>query len=136
MARERERDIYYKKANPHISLWEHSSHFRLIGRGIPSVPLQICCFSASVLSPLSGLPEGKSPGPHMKARVEGWWHGSSRPLLKFASHVQREIQSREEAVKQLRVWLDQAQGELQVCMFLCISGSSLNWVAHPERHTC
>jgi len=31
---EREREIYFKS---HISLWEHSSHFRLIGRGIPSV---------------------------------------------------------------------------------------------------
>jgi len=26
--------IYFKS---HISLWEHSSHFRLIGRGVPSV---------------------------------------------------------------------------------------------------
>jgi len=33
-AREREREIYFKS---HISLWEHSSHFRLIGRGVPSV---------------------------------------------------------------------------------------------------
>jgi len=32
--REREREIYFKS---HISLWEHSSHFRLIGRGVPSV---------------------------------------------------------------------------------------------------
>jgi len=31
---EREREIYFKS---HISLWEHSSHFRLIGRGVPSV---------------------------------------------------------------------------------------------------
>jgi len=30
---EREREIYFKS---HISLWEHSSHFRLIGRGVPS----------------------------------------------------------------------------------------------------
>jgi len=30
----REREIYFKS---HISLWEHSSHFRLIGRGVPSV---------------------------------------------------------------------------------------------------
>jgi len=29
-----EREIYFKS---HISLWEHSSHFRLIGRGVPSV---------------------------------------------------------------------------------------------------
>jgi len=28
------REIYFKS---HISLWEHSSHFRLIGRGVPSV---------------------------------------------------------------------------------------------------
>jgi len=34
VAREREREIYFKS---HISLWEHSSHFRLIGRGVPSV---------------------------------------------------------------------------------------------------
>jgi len=34
--REREREIYFKS---HISLWEHSSHFRLIGRGVPSVPV-------------------------------------------------------------------------------------------------
>jgi len=33
---EREREIYFKS---HISLWEHSSHFRLIGRGVPSVPV-------------------------------------------------------------------------------------------------
>jgi len=26
--------MYFKS---HISLWEHSSHFRLIGRGVPSV---------------------------------------------------------------------------------------------------
>jgi len=32
--REREREIYFMS---HISLWEHSSHFRLIGRGVPSV---------------------------------------------------------------------------------------------------
>jgi len=32
--REREREIYFKS---HVSLWEHSSHFRLIGRGVPSV---------------------------------------------------------------------------------------------------
>jgi len=32
--REREREFYFKS---HISLWEHSSHFRLIGRGVPSV---------------------------------------------------------------------------------------------------
>jgi len=31
---EREREIYFKS---HISLWKHSSHFRLIGRGVPSV---------------------------------------------------------------------------------------------------
>jgi len=30
----REREIYFKS---HISLWEHSSHFRLIGRGVPGV---------------------------------------------------------------------------------------------------
>jgi len=35
-----EREIYFKS---HISLWEHSSHVRLIGRGVPSV---------SVVSPL------------------------------------------------------------------------------------
>jgi len=29
-----EREIYFKS---HFSLWEHSSHFRLIGRGVPSV---------------------------------------------------------------------------------------------------
>jgi len=28
------REIYFKS---HISLWEHSSHLRLIGRGVPSV---------------------------------------------------------------------------------------------------
>jgi len=55
-----EREIYFKS---HISLWEHSSHFRLIGRGVPSV---------SVVSQLMykflclGLPQGKSPGPHVK----------------------------------------------------------------------
>jgi len=31
---QREREIYFKS---HISWWEHSSHFRLIGRGVPSV---------------------------------------------------------------------------------------------------
>jgi len=31
----RERESFYFKS--HISLWEHSSHFRLIGRGVPSV---------------------------------------------------------------------------------------------------
>jgi len=31
---ERERERYFKS---HISWWEHSSHFRLIGRGVPSV---------------------------------------------------------------------------------------------------
>jgi len=31
---EREREIYFKS---HFSLWEHFSHFRLIGRGVPSV---------------------------------------------------------------------------------------------------
>jgi len=31
---QREREIYFKS---HISLWEHSSHFRLIGMGVPSV---------------------------------------------------------------------------------------------------
>jgi len=30
----REREIYFKS---HVSLWEHSSHCRLIGRGVPSV---------------------------------------------------------------------------------------------------
>jgi len=35
LGREREREVYFKS---HIvSLWEHSSHFRLIGRGVPSV---------------------------------------------------------------------------------------------------
>jgi len=29
-----QREIYFKS---HISLWEHSSHFRLVGRGVPSV---------------------------------------------------------------------------------------------------
>jgi len=29
-----EREIYFKS---HLSLWEHSSHIRLIGRGVPSV---------------------------------------------------------------------------------------------------
>jgi len=58
--RERERETYFKS---HISLWEHSSHFRLIGRGIPSVS---CCFSANVQVSLFGLPQGKSPGPHVK----------------------------------------------------------------------
>jgi len=33
-ADQREREIYFKS---HISLWEHSSHFRLTGRGVPSV---------------------------------------------------------------------------------------------------
>jgi len=31
----REREKFTSKS--HISLWEHSSHFRLIGRGVPSV---------------------------------------------------------------------------------------------------
>jgi len=31
---EREREFYFKS---HISLWGHSSHFRLIGRGVPNV---------------------------------------------------------------------------------------------------
>jgi len=31
---EREKEINFKS---HVSLWEHSSHFRLIGRGLPSV---------------------------------------------------------------------------------------------------
>jgi hypothetical protein len=31
----REREGFTSKS--HISLWEHSSHFRLIGRGVPSV---------------------------------------------------------------------------------------------------
>jgi len=31
---EREREIYFKS---HNFWWEHSSHFRLIGRGVPSV---------------------------------------------------------------------------------------------------
>jgi len=56
---EREREIYFKS---HISWWEHSSRFRLIGRGMPSVS----CFSAGVQISLFGLPQGKSPGPHMK----------------------------------------------------------------------
>jgi len=55
----REREIYFKS---HISLWEHSSHFRLIGRGVPSVS----CFSANVQIPLFGLPQGKSLGPQVK----------------------------------------------------------------------
>jgi len=49
----RERERYTSKS--HISLWEHSSRFRLIGRGVPSVQIS-----------LFGLPQGKSPGPHMK----------------------------------------------------------------------
>jgi len=32
----KEREIYFKS---HISWWEHSSNFRLIGRGVPSVPV-------------------------------------------------------------------------------------------------
>jgi len=32
--REREREIYFES---HISWWEHSSLFRLIGRGVPNV---------------------------------------------------------------------------------------------------
>jgi len=32
-AEPRERNIYFKS---HTSGWEHSSHFRLIGRGVPS----------------------------------------------------------------------------------------------------
>jgi len=55
----REREIYFKS---HGSLWEHSSHFRLIGRGVPSVSF----FSANVQIPLFGLPQGKYPGPHVK----------------------------------------------------------------------
>jgi len=51
-----EREIYFKS---HISLYEYSSHFRLIGRGV-------CSFSASVQSSLFGLPQGTSPGPHVK----------------------------------------------------------------------
>jgi len=47
---EREREIYFKS---HISLWEHSSHFRPIGRGVPSV----CCFSANVQIPLLASPK-------------------------------------------------------------------------------
>jgi len=37
-SREREREIYFKS---HISWWEHSSHFRPIGRGVPSVSVVI-----------------------------------------------------------------------------------------------
>jgi len=58
--REREREIYFKS---HISLWEHSSHFRLIGRGVPSVAI---VSQLDVQIPLFGLPQGKSPGSHMK----------------------------------------------------------------------
>jgi len=95
---EREREIYLKS---HISLWEHSSHFRLIGRGAPSV---------SVVSQLMykllclGLPQGKSPGPHVKdqelkpptshtasgctlpVKVEQWILGKS-PGLYRGTHI-------------------------------------------------
>jgi len=58
--RQAEREIYFKS---HISWWEHSSHFRLIGRGVPQC---VSCFSANVQIPLFGLPQGKSLGPHVK----------------------------------------------------------------------
>jgi len=56
LKRVRERDLPH---STHISLWEHSSHLRLIGRGVPSVS----CFSASVKFPLfhDGLPQRKIP---------------------------------------------------------------------------
>jgi len=41
----------------HISFWEHSSHYRLFGRGAPGVSL----FLASVRLSLFGLPQGKIP---------------------------------------------------------------------------
>jgi len=52
----REREIYFKS---HISWWEHSSHFRLIGRGVPSVSV-VSQLVYKFLS-LFGLPQGKSP---------------------------------------------------------------------------
>jgi len=52
----REREIYFKS---HISWWEHSSHFRLIGRGVPSVSVvtqlvyKFLCLASSKENPRS-----------------------------------------------------------------------------------
>jgi len=45
-----EREIYFKS---HISLWEHSSHVWLIGRGVPSVSAvsQLVCKFLCLASP-------------------------------------------------------------------------------------
>jgi len=42
----------------HISFWEHSSHFRLIGRGVPG---GVFLFLVSVQYFLLGLPQGRNP---------------------------------------------------------------------------
>jgi len=61
LALQREREIYFKS---HISWWEHSSHFRLIGRGVPSVSIvsQLVYKFLYLASPKeSPQVEGKSP---------------------------------------------------------------------------
>jgi len=64
-ARERENLLQ----SSHISLWEHSSHFMLIGRSVPSVS----CFSASVQFSLFGLltlPQADMP--HRLSGCQAW----------------------------------------------------------------
>jgi len=60
--------------NTHISEWEHSSHFRLIGRGVPSVSFipQLAYDSLCLSSPRE-----QSPDPNM--RSGGWSGRSSTP---------------------------------------------------------
>jgi len=68
----REREIYFKS---HISLWEHSSHFRLIGRGVPSVSVvsqpvyKLLCLASPKGNPQVPMWKTRSRTPDLTHRV-------------------------------------------------------------------
>jgi len=71
--RERERDLLQRS---HITLWEHSSHDRLIVRGVPGVSFVFRQCRTS----LFGLPQGKIPSSHMKDQVSNPGPHTPRPV--------------------------------------------------------
>jgi len=68
----REREIYFKS---HISLWEHSSHCRLIGRGVPSVSIvsqlmyKFLCLASPKENPQVPMWKTRSRTPDLTHRV-------------------------------------------------------------------
>jgi len=71
-----EREIYFKS---HISLWEHSSHFRLIERGVPSVSVVSQLMYKFLWPPPRKIPRSPCERPGVKPLTSHTASGRTTP---------------------------------------------------------